>query len=232
MVAGAMTAYTSADGYAHAVVGLYPATILAALFLAWALEAAFDREEEEAPAGDGRGLAVAFAGLAAVVAVTVVFQFQYQAGGVPYGELTVRPGTGPWAGVAMPPGRARFLRQVAGDLAAHARPGDGLLIYYEGSGLYLLWSGRIVGNTVRIYSRPTGSPLAPLPEQTVQYMRRARRVPDVVIHLCETDGASPRQLAGCGGLAYPVVAIRPGYTMHRRPPGDGLQQVLDRLPHY
>ncbi len=40
MIAGAMTAYTSAAGYVNAAVGLAPALMVSGLFLAWALEAA------------------------------------------------------------------------------------------------------------------------------------------------------------------------------------------------
>src|SRR5450759_1786419 len=39
MIAGAMTAYTSAAGYVNSAVGLAPALIASGLFLAWALEA-------------------------------------------------------------------------------------------------------------------------------------------------------------------------------------------------
>lgn len=53
LVAGAMTAYTSADGFAHAPAGLYPAVMVSGLFLAWALEGAGTRQSAGVREGAG-----------------------------------------------------------------------------------------------------------------------------------------------------------------------------------
>lgn len=53
MIAGAMTAFTSASGYINAPVGLLPGLIASGAFLAWSLEAAARPAPDEGSAGPG-----------------------------------------------------------------------------------------------------------------------------------------------------------------------------------
>ena len=55
VIAGAMTAYTSAAGYVSSAVGLAPALIVGGLFLAWALEAVSTARGPLAGSGGAHG---------------------------------------------------------------------------------------------------------------------------------------------------------------------------------
>ncbi len=220
---GAMTAYTSADGFVHAAVGLFPGLLVSGLFLAWGLEPLRARS-----GGARRRPWPALGGLAAVVAVTLVFQVQFQQGGLAYNELTQRMHAGPWSGIAVSREQRARLDGFAADLDSQARKEDGLLVYPRGAGLYLYWPGAIAANT---YQLVTLDPVGPLPKTTISYYRRHRVVPTLVFHLLDTRGMSAEVLqASCGGLDYPPVLVRTWYAVQRRPEGESTQEVLARLP--
>ncbi len=241
MVAAAMTGYTSSAGYVHGATGLYPALVVSALFVAWALlgeatagvggeEAAAQSAAEHHAAGTTRGVWLAFGALTAIVAVVIVFQFQYQAGGVSYGRLTKAVDFGPWKGLRATPASYRFLRQFRGDLAHTAKPGDRLLIYFKAPGLYFFWPGKIATNSALLRGTPRGDALAPIPTATVEYWRRRHVVPDVVVHLCPATRLNPATLLRCGGLEYPAVVVRAAYSVNLRPATQTTAEVLARLP--
>jgi len=246
MIAGAMTAYTSAAGYVNSAVGLAPALIASGLFLAWALEAV-GRPTVPAPGpsapllrpADGEaGLPsaasrntgvpwLALVTLVAVVGVTIGFQFQFQQRDVPYRELTSRFSSGPWSGIKVSPDRRRLLDGYAADLRAQARPGDQLLVFNEACGYYLYWKGSIASNTYWMGVTASGQ----LPQWVISYYRRHRIVPTLVVHLLPTAGMTDAELqAACGGLDYPPVLVRPMYAFQRKPADESTAGVLARLP--
>jgi hypothetical protein len=216
---GAMTAYTSADGFVRAAVGLLSGLVVSGLFLAWGLE----------PLGSRRGgVWWAAAGLAAIVVATLAFQVQFQQGGVRPSELDTVVASGPWKGIALTAAQGRLLNGYSGELSRHGRPGDLLLAYPQASAFYLYWPGEVAANTYQLYA---GDPASPLPDATVSYYRRHREVPTLVVHLQSTAGKPPGRLrAESGGLDYPPVAIRPGYAILRKPPAESVDEVLARLP--
>ena len=229
MIAGAMTAFTSADGYLSAPVGFTPALLASGLFLAWSLEPVTSPRiaTAEAPSRT-RQPWVALVALVAVVGVLVAFQFQLQQGGVPYGRLTSRFDSGPWWGIEVTAEQRRLLDGFAGDLQVQSRPHDALLIFYEGCGYYLYWGGRIAANS---YSLASPDALAPLPQATISYYRRHRIVPSLAVHLLSTAGMSDAELqAACGGLDYPPTLVRPTYAFQRKPADESTRDVLMRLP--
>ena len=249
MMAGAMTAYTSAAGYVNSAVGLAPALIASGLFLAWALEAV-GRPPTPAPGssapllrpGDGEaGLPsapsssagvpwLALAVLIAIVGVTVAVNFQFQQRDVAYGELTSRFDSGPWWGIKVTPERRRLMDGFAADLREQALPDDKLLVIYEGSGYYLYWNGAIAANT---YWLGVDAKTGDLPQTTVSYYRRHRIVPTLVVNLIPTAGMTDADLqALCGGLGldYPPVLVRPKYAFQRKPADESTAEVLARLP--
>jgi len=247
MIAGAMTAYTSAAGYANSAVGLAPALIVSGLFLAWALEAV-GRPTASAPGpsappfrlGDGgAGLLpapsssagvpwLALAVLIAIVGVTVTLNFQFQQRDVAHGELTSRFDSGPWWGIKVTPERRRLMDSYAADLHAQALPDDKLFIMYEGSGYYLYWTGEIAANSYWIGpNEETGQ----LHQTTISYYRRHRIVPTLVVHLLRTAGMTDAELqAASGGLDYPPTLVRPKYAFQRKPADESTAEVLARLP--
>lgn len=259
LVAGAMTAYTSAAGPVSAAVGLAPAVVPAAVFLCWALQgvatprgttagggevaagdewphAAGALAAPEKPAAThaarasratSAGLWLATVALVGIVAVTVAFQYQYQQGGLRRAELTSRLTSGPWSGIATTPARKQALDTFAGDLAAQARPGDRLLVFFLGSACYLYWPGPIASNSYRLWPTRDGG----LPRTTISYFRRHHVVPSLVVHLTRTAGMTDVELqAASGGLDYPPVLVRPLYAFQRQPADETTAEVLARLP--
>jgi|GEM_PF-851545 len=247
MIAGAMTAYTSAAGYVNSAVGLAPALIASGLFLAWALEAVGRRtalapgpselplqssdSEAGLPSAASRTAGVpwlALAVLISIVGVTVVLEFQFQQRDVPYAQLTSRFDSGPWWGIKVTPERRRLMDGFATDLHEQALHDDKLLVIYEGSGYYLYWKGEIAANT---YWLAADAKTGQLPQTTISYYRRHRTVPTLVVHLLPTAGMTDAELqAVCGGLDYPPTLVRPKYAFQRKPADESTAQVLARLP--
>lgn len=219
LLVGAMTAYTSADGFVHSAVGLLPGVVSSGLFLAWGLE----------PLRRGlRARWPAVVGLAAVVLVTLAFQVQFQFGEAGWRDLSARMASGPWQGIAVTPAQRVRLDRFAADLAGEARPDDQLLIYPQGAAYYLYWPGAIAANTYQMYVEDAQ---APLPKATVSYYRRHREAPSLVVHLTQTAGKAEADLrAECGGLEYPPVLVAPWYAIQRKPPSETTSDVLGRLP--
>lgn len=218
LLVGAMTAYTSADGFVQAAVGLFPGILVSGLFLAWGLEP-LDQHR--------RGPWVSVAGLMVIVLATLAFQVQFQSGGAGWSDLTARMDGGPWKGIALSASQRRLLDGYAADLAAQGRADDQLLAYPRASAVYLSWPGEIAANTYQLY--PDES--APLPAATVSYYRRHDEAPSLLLHVMPTEGKSPGQIQEqSGGLDYPAVVVRSGYAVQRRPADDTVDEVLERLP--
>ena len=219
LLVGAMTAYTSADGFVHSAVGLLPGMVASGLFLAWGLAPLRQRPAVPWPA---------IAGLAAIVVVTIVLQLQFHYGGAGWRDLSARMASGPWWGISVTPAQRARLDRFAGDLAGETGARDRLLAYPQGAALYLYWPGEVGANTYQLYVDDAESAL---PKATVSYYRRHREVPTSVVHLTETAGKTGAQLrAESGGLDYPPVLVAPWYAIHRKPPSETVPEVLARLP--
>jgi len=229
MIAGAMTAFTSAAGYLNAPVGFTPALLASGVFLAWSLEAVASPEPLVSRATfSGRLPWLALVALVAVVGVTVVFQFQFQQREMPYAQLTSRFHSGPWWGIKVTPERRRLMDGFATDLREQALPDDKLLVFYEACGYYLYWKGAIAANTYWIGANAKTGQLS---QTTISYYRRHRIVPTLVVHMLPTAGMSDAELrAACGGLDYPLTLVRPRYAFLRKLADESTAEVLARLP--
>ena len=227
VVAGVMTAYTSAVGYVNAVVGLAPALMVSGVFLAWALEAVGEKSPPKIADGRRAGSRwLALVVLIAIVGVTVALQFEYQQHDVPYSELTSRIDSGPWWGIRVTPERRTQVESLAEGLRSVARPGDKLLIMYVAPGYYLLWNGPVVSYSYWMGSGPDGG----LPAEEVAYLRQNKVAPSLVVRLMPTAGLTPAEIAaGSDGFAYPAVLVRPGYVIYRKPAGESTSTILSRL---
>ena len=220
LFAGAMAAYTSSLGYIHAAMGVFPSILASGLFLAWAL-ASVRRASTRTPW-------LALVVLVAVLGVAVSFQFRQQAHLAP--QATARFTEGPWWGISVPTSEHAFVTRLAADLAEQERPGDRLLVFYGGAGLYLFWRGEVATNSYWI-RQGEGGEMGALPAPTLAYFRRQHEVATVAVHFLDTTGLSASELrAGSGGLDYPPVLVRPEYAIHRKPPGETVDDVLDGLP--
>ena len=229
MIAGAMTAFTSADGYLTAGVGFTPALLAGGLFLAWSLEAATSPDAACSGVVNRVRLPwLALVVLLAVVGVTISFQFQFQQDGASRSGLTSRIDDGPWRGIRATAERREQLEGFATDLRTHSLPGDALLVFDRTSGYYLYWNGDIAANS---YSLATADREAPLPQATISFYRRHRIVPTLVVRLIVTAGMTDEELqAACGGLGYPPTLVRPYYAFQRKPQDESVADVLQRLP--
>jgi len=229
ILAGAMTAFTSADGHLSAPVGFTPALLASGLFFAWSLEAVTTPETATGgPQSRSPVPWLALIGLVAVLGTLVTFQLQFQQAGVPYGRLTSRFASGPWWGIEATAEQRRVLDGFASDLQAQSTPDDALLVFYERCGYYLYWGGSIAANS---YGLSNEGAMASLPQATISYYRRHRLVPTLVVHLLPTGGMSDAELqAACGGLDYPSVLVRPTYAFQRKPAAESTRAVLIRLP--
>ncbi len=222
LVAGAMTAFTSASAYIKGPVGLLPAVLVGGLFLGWALEPERGAQSPDAP----RSAWLALAALVAVVGVTLVFQFQFQQRELSYTDLTSRFRSGPWFGIAVTPERRLLVESVERDLRAFSRPGDALLIQWQAPGYYLLWNGDIASNTAWLSPGDDDR----LPRSTVDHYSRHGIVPTLVLRFMSTEGRSKSELrAATGGLKYPAVVVRGRYLLARKPPEETVDDVIARL---
>ena len=227
MIAGAMTAFTSAAGYLSAPVGFAPALMVSGVFLAWALEAV----PRPLPLASGAASSarlpwLALAVLIAVVGVTVAFQFQQRE--LPYRALTTRFDAGPWWGIRATPERRRLLDGFASDLRARSGPHDALPAFSKAGGYYLYWEGEIAANSCSLANSDV---LAPLPQATFGYYRRHRIVPTLVVRVLPAARMTDGELqAACGGIDHPPTLVRPTYAFQRKPAGESTAEVLARLP--
>ena len=228
VLAGAMTAYTSANGFVNGAVGLAAAIFVGGLFLAWALEEvrAAPEHVEAAPAARPAPW-IALVTLVLVVCATLVFQFQFQQRDVGFGELTTRLTSGPWAGLKVTPERAAQITSIGADIAAQTRAGDSFIVLYQAPGYYLFWNGPIASNAFWLSAGPDDD----LPPTTVAYLRRKRTVPTLVLRLVHTTGLTEEELtASTGGLDYPPAVVHPLYFLARKPPQKTTAEVLAGLP--
>ena len=235
LIAGAMTAYTSAAGWVNSPVGLAPAMMVSGIFLAWALEAVSapapdvtggERDHTRSRPRIGGAQWLALVVLIAVVAVTIAFQFQFQQREVPYRELTSRFDSGPWWGIKVMPKRRAQMDSFAAALRVTSRPGDKLLVFYEAPGYYLYWNGTIASNTSWLWAGPPGK----LPPEEIAYFRDHRVVPTLVAHAVADYQPTPDEIAsGGGGFGYPAVLAKPGFIFYRKPSGVSTADVLRRL---
>jgi hypothetical protein len=228
MIAGAMTAFSSAAGFLSAPVGFTPALLASGVFLAWSLEAVTVTRRAAGSSPRARLPWLALAALVAILGVSVVSQFQGRQ--VADRELTSRFDAGPWWGINVSPGERLLMDGFAADLRAQSQPGDTLLVFYHASGYYLYWDGEIAANSYSL-SNADADAQATLPQATISYYRRHRIVPTLVVHFLSTAGMSAAELqAACGGLAYPPTLVRPTHAFQRQPAGESTAEVLARLP--
>jgi hypothetical protein len=221
LVAGVIAAWTSADGYAHAAVGLAPAFMASGAYLVWAVGSGWASLQSRRFRGDwiGRHPSVPVTVvLVALVGITIVYQFQFIARYEPYSHLTAWVSSGPFWGVHTNPERKAYLEQLASDLQRYTTPKDRLLVDTEFPAAYLFWPYRIATNSVWIASP---LPTSPLPAGTIAWMRAHHTVPDVVLRTQHTGNLSNAQYLKLYGLdlGYVVALRRPDYVLLRRPPG-------------
>jgi hypothetical protein len=221
ILAGLVTAWTSADGYQHAAVGLFPGFMASGAFLVWAVADGWRGMGGEvrilARLGRYATTAVVVM-LVAIIGILIGYQFQFIARFEPYSSLTTWVSSGPFWGVHTTPDRKAYLEQLSSDLRTYSTPQDRLLVYTEFPAAYLFWPNRIASNSVWIGG---ALPTSPLPQVTIDWMRAHHTVPDLVLRTVHPGTLSNAQyLKEYGlGLGYKVVLRRREYVLLRRPSG-------------
>jgi hypothetical protein len=221
LLAGVVTAWTSADGYQHAGVGLLSGFMASGTFLVWAVADGWRGLREWAHLRRWvwcNEAVPVVAVLVAIITVTIVFQFQFIARSVPYSDLTAWVSSGPFWGVHTSPDRKKYLEQFATDLRDNTVPNDRLLVYSEFPAAYLFWPNRTASNSVWIAGAQAGSPL---PQATIDWMRAHHTVPDIVVRTVHPGKLTDAEYMAQYGLdlGYKVALRRPDYVFLRRPPG-------------
>ena len=178
LLVGAMTAYTSADGFVHSAVGLLPGVVASGALPGLGPRAAAagsrrsvarSRRARRRRAGDARRSSCSSS-----------------IGGAGWRDLSARMASGPWQGIAVTPAQRAPVSTASRRTWRRRRgPETSSSSIREGAAYYLYWPGRS-RRTRTSCTWPT--PAAPLPKATVSYYRRHREVPTLVVHLTETAG--------------------------------------------
>lgn len=219
VLAGAIIAYLSSDGYEKFAVGLFPSLLITALFLAWMLETLRGwRPRSWRTTTSAAQPWLALVALSGIVVAALAVQLNSSPQRTANGEPMVRITSGPWRGIFTSAATKGFLAQYEADIHAQYAAGEQLLVIYRNPGLYLPWRGKIAANSASLWSQRQIDPLSP---STVRFFARRSRTPSVVVHLLATSDLTPVQLqAASGGLEYEPVRLRPSYLISRKPTAD------------
>ncbi len=176
LFAGAVTAYSSTNGFMNAGIGAYPAVFAATAMLALAVT-----RPDKAEAGmDTTRLRVT---LGVVCALSVLLGLTWSTWAAVYNDesvprLTAVTPIGPYARLLTTPSQVKVMRQLQADLASHLRPGDRVLFFDEFPSGYLFTSARPDTNT--LWLTASGVPGAAPEKATLAYLAR-NGLPDVVV---------------------------------------------------
>ena len=251
LLAGAMTAYTSAAGFVNAAVGLSAGVMVSGLFLAQAL-AATGRSAVEP---DDAAHAVRLAGPGGGERTADGGSGRPRVRGPPALACPRRP-RGHRRGDHLLPVRVPAERRGVpgtdeplhlrpmvghqGDAASGAPPwttSNGTSGPSRGPTTSSSSSGRARATTCtgpeRSRRTSTGSlrsrrrPARPRRWRTI---RKYHVVPTLAVHLMPTTGMTAAEIAAAdAGLGYPPTLVRPTYVFYRKPAGDSTAEVIRRL---
>ncbi len=204
LCAGVVTAYSSANGFVSAWVGLAPSVLIACVATGLAARSS--------PAPPPRPRAAALLRLTPVVAVLVAgLLFQWTAAYVegPMLQLTARVQTGPYRGLFTTPQRRASVQTLAADLGAFTTPTDRILFLQPSPGDYLLSAARPAGPSVWLQDADTNPAI-------LAWYQKTGRTPSVVVDQRAETGAPLQQRLSLWGCVYVPVCARDAYVIFRR----------------
>ncbi len=216
---GATTGYASNNGSLAIAVGFLPATVVATIFLAWAVD--------DARVERGWGLGDVTAALPAIAVLAFLLLFEtvpiYRDG--PFSALTARVAHGPYAGLVTTPANRAFLTRFERDLA---RPGQSctILFFNDFPGGYLLSDAVPDTNSTWTFSLPEDK-LVPYQQDLVDYYG-SKGFPDIVVLMMLGSTSTPAAelhaeaswplVRMLRSHSYELVRSRPGnYLIYQRP---------------
>ena len=220
VVAGAVTAYSSANGGINAGIGLFPASVATAVLLALAIRSV------GGPSGLVFREVVAIASSAVFVSLCLFLQYASVYRDAPISELKSRVSDGAYAGLLTTPATRTFLQELENDLRAVSRPQCRIVFYDTFPAGYLLDRGKGLTNATWLLDVRKGY-RAEYQRVLIDYYARRMTIPDIVVRvsrvpLGNTAGiersywkSEPRELLFTEPR-YVVVRDRPDYRILRR----------------
>lgn len=229
---GLIVAFSSANGFRSAAIGLFPGALLMAFFAATAVE-----DRLPAAPGTARLVAAARAAVKVVPALIVLaclvstwYPGFYRED--PYPALTAVVKSGPYMGIHTSPEKSRFLETLMADVAAVSKPGDRLLFYDRFPAGYLLTDLRAATDNILLYATTQRG-------MTVDYFQRTKSPPDLVFRMKRIFYASgdtnvltyPLEdaLNGFVAASYEIIVTRPEYDVLRFAGKGGAERFPSRV---
>lgn len=204
LVAGAVTGYTSTNGFMNVGIGILPAVVVSGVLLAVSLDA---------------GKALRGAALVAVLgfaAATLVY-FQW---GVVFHDIAVVQETGyvtagPYRGMHTSSWRTHDVAELLADVRTYSKPGESILFFNGMPWGYMFSTLRPDTNAVWLSMSDERVPAAK--NATMAYLRRMGTLPDVVFRHADASRYAPDSpLTRLVQTRYDLVASHDHWTIWRR----------------
>lgn len=178
LVAGAVTGYTSTNGFMAVGIGMLPAIVVSGVLLAHGLDT---------------GKAARAAALVAVLAFTagtlVYFQWTIVFHDIAISDETAYLADGPWAGLHTSWYRAGDARDLTADVRTYGRPGDRILFFNSMPGGYLV--STLQPDTNALWLSRSDEKVPVVKNATMAYFRRTHTLPTLVFRRVDGNGYAP-----------------------------------------
>lgn len=203
LVAGAVTAYTSTNGFMNVGIGILPAVAVSGALLGLALDGA-------APLRSAALVAV----LGVAAGTLVFFQFNVVFHDIPVAQETAYMAGGPWAGLHTSWYRAVDARDLSTDVRELGRPGDRILFFNSMPGGYLV--STLKPDTNALWLSRSDEMVPPADNATMAYFRRTGTLPTLVFRHVDPNGYEPNSpLWALVESRYVMVRSRMKWTVWR-----------------
>ena len=201
-IAGVLTAWSSANGAVAASLGLLPAAIVSAVFLALWID--------EAVTGWRLGWPRELLALSAAVFPAILIHCEWLDHAVyldgPLPELTARVTEGPYQGLFTTPQKKAWLREVSANIERH-KTGERSLFYYRFPAGYLIANQRPLAASAWIFPIPRRA------EFDARYFREHATPGELVMHVVGRDYDAATALAPAIAEQCDEVERAAGFTM-------------------
>lgn len=202
LCAGVVTAYSSANGFSAAWVGLAPSVLIACIATGLAARSSASPERT-------RATWLRLTPVVAMLVAGLLFQWVAVYRDAPVPQLTARVQTGPYRGLFTTPDRRAFVQGLAADMDAMVTPPDMILFLQGSPGEYLLSEVRPAGPSVWLQGADTNPAIRAWYEKT-------GRTPAVVVSFRASPTATVQRPLDLWGSPYEAVLVRDAYVIYRR----------------
>ena len=203
LCAGVVTAYSSANGFVSAWVGLAPSVLIACVATGLAARSS------PAPSRRPQAALLRLTPVVAVLVAGLLFQWTAAYVEAPMLQLTARVQTGPYRGLFTTPQRRALVQGLAADVGAIITPTDKILFIQPSPGGYLLSTAQPAGPSVWLQGAETNPAVRAWYQET-------GRTPTVVVNVSPTPSTPLQRRLSLWGYAYHAVCVRDAYVIYRR----------------